>query len=266
MSNCKYSTRRREVWEQMWRRRQARLAIKKMISKAYEKVWDEEHQAYFWYNTKTGESDWSKPKLLGSADIEETPRDVSVAVATGAEPKRVRAKDHAWTDDEAATALQQMWRRRQARKAIYRMCSKKYEKVWDADYQAFFYFNKDTGESEWTRPKLLGDRDLGETPRHESVAVATDAGPTDAPPARRRREEGHAWTDDEAAVALQGMWRRRKARIAIRKMISQEYEKCWDDEYQCFFYFNKATGASEWVKPKMLGDTDLEVAGQQEGV
>ena len=78
--------------------------------------------SYFWYNTETGESSWGKPKLLGKAgDIEPTPRGESIAVATGREPapkaKRARAKDHAWTDEEAATALQGMWRRRHARLA-----------------------------------------------------------------------------------------------------------------------------------------------------
>jgi GH18 family chitinase len=180
-------------------------------------------------------------------------------VATGAEPEhgpRSREKGHEWTDDEAATALQGMWRRRQARIAIRKLISKNYEKVWDEEHQAFYYFNVKTGQSEWARPRLLGAADIGETPRDESVAVATGAEPEHGP---RSREKGHEWTDDEAATALQGMWRRRQARIAIRKMVSKDYEKVWDEDYSAFFYYNKKTGASEWVKPRLLGNTDLDV-------
>ena len=50
-----------------------------------------------------------------------------------------------------------------------------YEKVWDESSGRFFYFNKKTGESIWTKPPLLGYyEDVPLTPRSEALVLAAE--------------------------------------------------------------------------------------------
>ena len=59
---------------------------------------------------------------------------------------------------------------------------------------------------------------------------------------------------------LQGMWRARKARRMLRKLISSSFEKVWDEENQRFYYINKKSGDASWEKPKALGAEDIDVS------
>merc|ERR1712232_683024 len=96
-----------------------------MCTRTYERVWSEEKQMFFFYNKNTGSSSWDKPKILGTNELPETPREES----PGKEPgSRRRSVLHVWTDEEAALALQAMWRKRQARREILKMCTRTYER------------------------------------------------------------------------------------------------------------------------------------------
>lgn len=60
-----------------WRSKKAREEVRRMIGKVYEEVFDEETGRTFFYNRRTGESSWEKPKLLGSAEFQpETLQDI----------------------------------------------------------------------------------------------------------------------------------------------------------------------------------------------
>ena len=61
------------------------------------------------------------------------------------------------------------------------------------------------------------------------------------------------------ADAMQGMWRTREARKMIAQMLQQVFEKVYDPATGECYYYNKRTGNSTWIKPKMLGEADLEV-------
>ena len=94
---------------------------------------------YIDFNSKTGESSWEKPALLGSGDLGVTPRSKSTAVKLGKTPRktpRVKAAD--MTRDEAASKLQSLFRRRAARKQVRKLLSQVYEKTYDADTGAFY--------------------------------------------------------------------------------------------------------------------------------
>lgn len=232
------------VLQGMWRKRVARKCILQMCSKAYEQVWSEEDQAYFFYNKETGVSSWERPMLLKANEtLPNTVRKESHGTITML--KRSRSIGHIWTDEEAALVLQGMWRKRVARKRILQMCSKTYEQVWSEEDQAFFFYNKDTGVSSWDRPVLLKEHET----LPESARTSKDGA---IPMLKRLRSIGHIWTDEEAALVLQGMWRKRVARKLILQMCSKTYEQVWSEEHQAFFFYNTETGTSSWERPLLL--------------
>ena len=231
------------VLQGMWRKRVARKLIMQMCSKTYEQVWSEEHQTFFFYNTLTGTSSWEKPKLLKEHEL--TPN-IAREESHGKLPmlKRLRSIGHIWTDEEAALVLQSMWRKRAARKLIVKMCSAAYEQVWSEEHQAFFFYNKETGESTWEKPRVLGENDMLEGAGESTYGTVHVL--------RRLRSVGHIYSDEEAALVLQCMWRRKVARDRIQKMCSSAYSKVWSERDETYFFYNKITGESSWEKPKLL--------------
>ena len=58
------------------------------------------------------------------------------------------------SEDEAATVIAGLFRRREARKRLLMMASAVYEKAYDESTGCFFYFNTKTQESHWDKPKV----------------------------------------------------------------------------------------------------------------
>lgn len=83
----------------MFRRRVARKRILMMASAVYEKAYDESTGCFFYYNKRTQTSVWDKPKVLGGADIELTPRSkaalaASATASRASSPSAGEGKDH----------------------------------------------------------------------------------------------------------------------------------------------------------------------------
>ena len=205
---------------------------------------------------------WEKPKLLGSDDVDPSPRSRAAAEAFGVKvpPKhmrtpRVLAKD--LTPDQAASMLQGMWRARTARRMLYKLLSKNIEKVWDEENKRFYYVNNKTGVVNWEKPKVLKNNDVDPTPRSRALAEA--AGVEVPPPhPKTPRVRAKDLTPDEAASMLQGMWRARTARRMLYKLLSKNIEKVWDEENKRFYYVNNKTGVVNWEKPKVLKNDDVD--------
>jgi len=53
----------------LFRSRVARKQIQLLAKLTFERIYDEGSGAYFFYNTKTGESSWEKPQLMKDAEI-----------------------------------------------------------------------------------------------------------------------------------------------------------------------------------------------------
>ena len=66
-----------------------------------------------------------------------------------------------------------------------------------------YYVNKQTGESSWEKPRLLGTEGL--------------------------HKKHYEMSESEAATRLQGMYRARKSRRAMRRMIRAVYVKEMDE-------------------------------------
>ena len=58
------------------------------------------------------------------------------------------------------------------------------------------------------------------------------------------------------------IWRARKARRLLRRMITDVYEKKFDENSGTWFYFNRKTGESHWEKPLGLQSDDINVSSR----
>jgi hypothetical protein len=185
-------------------------------------------------------------------------------------------------EEEAALHIQGLWRSRAARKMMVQMMGQVFEKAYDENVGACYYYNKRTGEATWERPKLLGAEDIPETPRSLAAEVKRkEEIETEKKEfeetlgAKRQREEEEAnkrkyerlrllrerggMTEEEAASHIQGLWRTREARRMMSLMMHQVFEKVWDPATGQCYYYNKRTGETSWVKPALLGQDDLPI-------
>ena len=67
-------------------------------------------------------------------------------------------------------------------------------------------------------------------------------------------------TVEEAALHIQGAWRRRIARRRIHEMAKGCYTRHFSQRRQSFYYRNEKTGVSVWEKPKVLGNALVDEA------
>ena len=247
-----------------------------MIADVYEKKFDPSSKTWFYFNKNTGESHWEKPLGLRSEDINISSRTAEVAKKAGMkideknvfirkeEPvvheKRYTAAD--LSTDEAATILQQMYRRKIARRRLNQLASKRYKKCFDPTTKRIFYFNLKTQESLWKIPAAVNEDDLKLTPRSEKLAIEAKA--IVPPKPKTPRFTADTLSDEEAALHIQGIWRARKARKLLRKMIADVYVKKYDHASKKFYYVNKKSGESFWKKPLGLHSEDLVASARTE--
>ena len=118
-------------------------ARKRMRDKArtvYEQVFDAENNRYFFFNKKSGESAWVKPKIFGSESLD---------------PK----------DEWATVQLQKMYRKKMARRHLGDMSKQWFEKSYDPDSKQFYYVRKVDNTTRWEKPMFIAkgdDANLGE--------------------------------------------------------------------------------------------------------
>lgn len=121
------------------------------VANRFRRIWSAEHEKYYYLDLRSGATAWKKPKILGD---------------------RVLMTFDGISKIEAAVRMQRLFRRGRARRVVFELISKRFEKVWDENRRVFFYFNKATGKSSWTKPLLLRDSDIPPTPRSKRAAEA----------------------------------------------------------------------------------------------
>ncbi|CAM9719054.1 unnamed protein product, partial [Laminaria digitata] len=94
-----------------WRRRRAIRTLRALLASAVTKVLDESSGAYYYFNSLTGETSWSKPTLFGSEDVEdylpgfspaggETTRTTDDPFDTGSYGYEQSKEQEAWTQEQ----------------------------------------------------------------------------------------------------------------------------------------------------------------------
>ena len=247
-----------ESCQGLFRRKRARKNLLILLGRRFEKVWDSNSDEFYWWDKKTETSSWARPSLLKEG--EEIPESVEL-------PDKIqesKASRKEWTDEDASVAIQNLFRRRKARKMLLHLVGMRYEKVWDANSNAHYYFDKQMNESSWVRPVLLRDGeeipDVVRLPDEDSKASDEDedAGKEsqdEMPEKEKAAEEGNkkiAYTKDDAALLIQKLFRRKAARKRLLLALGSIFEEVKDKSRNEVYYYNKVTDTSSWERPALL--------------
>jgi hypothetical protein len=171
-----------------WRKHKAKKIFLKLVAESFERVWDPSNGRYFYYSKNTGESRWTRPfaLLLGAhgikdedipealpeADIEaEAEHGVESAFEQGEEKyysNRDQKTLHAinasssssqnvknMTEERAKAIVASFIRIWRARRTLITQVGVVWNRVYDEEYSAYFFFNTVTGESTWYKPKII---------------------------------------------------------------------------------------------------------------
>ena len=125
---------------------------------------------------------------------------------------------------------------------------KVYRKGFDANVKQFYFYNTKTGLSMWHRPRILGKHDLMLSPRTKKLALAHGMKVKNKTP----RWKFFNMDENFAATIIQCAYRCYQARKISIAHAQQVYQKGYDPEADCFFYFNTRTMTSQWHRPSFL--------------
>jgi hypothetical protein len=139
----------------LWRVRSARKRLRKMLRTIYQRFQDPATGAYYYYNTRTQQTVWFKPAVLGDEDV-----DVDPDEEREKEAKRQWRRRHPMTEEEGAKLIQGLFRSRLARRRLHQMLMSVYQKVFDPTTGRYYYFNKQTGKVTWNTPQGLTEDEL----------------------------------------------------------------------------------------------------------
>lgn len=118
----------------LYRSREAWRRLTKTARNVYVKFYDTMSDRFYFYNSRTKVSSWKKPKMLGRFDAKLSER--------SARPN-VLAKD--LDENDAASMLQSLYRKRLAKRRIVRFVESLYVRVKDETTGKYYYFNKSSG-------------------------------------------------------------------------------------------------------------------------
>ena len=254
------------IIQQAFRAKKARHRFYKMITKRWAKKYDTQSKRFFYYNKETKETQWDPPFAdLIVEDIQLSARTSAMAGIPYVVHHTPRFTAASLTPDEAARHIQSVYRAKQSRKMLKKILREVYVKKFSLDAGKYFYYNKNTKESFWEKPVFLGMDDIPVTPRTQAAARnwALDLGiKPEKVKTRTPRFTHKTLSKEEAALHIQGIWRARKARRLLRRMIADVYEKKFDEGSGTWFYFNRKTGESHWEKPLGLQSDDINVSSR----
>lgn len=225
----------------------ARKRMQQLISSVYEKIWDDSTQRFYYHNTQTKQVSWVRPRYVND-DMLATPR-----------TRLKRQHRLGLTESEAAAMVQRAFRRKRGFRTLLTLCRAVYERIYDPDQGVYFYHNTRTKETSWAKPLLLRDCESEVfTPRtrHKKLQSLLN---TSALLNRPRR----VWTETEAAVQLQTVFRSRRARAELDQRLAQTFKKALDPDSQQVYYVNLRTGDVSWTPPALLLKRHAEISSFQ---
>merc|ERR1711871_1515309 len=62
---------------------------------------------------------------------------------------------------------------------------------------------------------------------------------------------------------LQAIYRRKRARDRLMRLLRGAYEKVWDPLKEQYYYHNARTGAVTWEKPAIIKEDDILTDGER---
>ena len=138
----------------------ARKRLREKVLAEIEVVDDEETEFAFFYHVKTEASSWEIPSILTKrlklekSDIL-TPRSRKNLVLKIERREAGRMKKCIMDENKAVTLLQGLYRVAKCKRILREKAKKAIVKVYDADQDAFFYYNKLEKTSSWSKPHCL---------------------------------------------------------------------------------------------------------------
>ncbi|CAM9458356.1 unnamed protein product, partial [Choristocarpus tenellus] len=113
---------------------------------AYERVYDEETDTYFYFNKITNISQWVAPKALHGEKLD--PRTNRWYLVS------FHSVSHPTQEDLAAKKVQAAFRRKLVWRSTLALLNELYEKEYDPETDNWFFVNKVTKETTWDKPLL----------------------------------------------------------------------------------------------------------------
>jgi hypothetical protein len=127
---------------------------------------------FYYYNSVLCTTRWSKPKFLGSLDIEKLAPTYAL--------------------EEAAIMVQGVWRKRQSWKKVLAKLATVWSTVQDETTGQSYYYNYLTGACQWEKPALLGSEELDDYQGKWQEIEEQEAEAAKAAEKNRKREEKKA--------------------------------------------------------------------------
>jgi hypothetical protein len=210
----------------------------RMCRAVYERIYDPEQGMYYYHNTRTKETTWEKPLLLrGAASDVFTPR-----------TRQKKAHEEMLTPERAAQMVQRAYRRRKGFQNLLRLCRSVYERIYDTEQGMYYYHNTRTKETTWEKPLLLrGAESDVFTPRTRQKKLKSLMSAMDGTSSRK----SHQWTEEEAAIRLQGLYRAKKAREELGVRLVQRFKQAVDPGSGQVYYVNLLTQEVSWDPPAL---------------
>lgn len=126
------------ITQKFVRRFIARCRIHRLISARFEKIWDPRRQQFYYYDSVSDTSSWSRPQLLGNHDIKE------VAPT--------------YTRDEASIMIQRQLLRRVSLRRVRMLYPTVILATLDEGSNSYYYYNPRTAFTSWELPKFMGGK------------------------------------------------------------------------------------------------------------
>ena len=302
-----------------WRAKKSRGDLRSQRGKAqaedgevWSEVLDPQSGEYYYYNSETGESSWEKPLDLMTEEEKEQnaklPEWVEVydpssteyyyfnnftGETTWEKPKGYKKPDYTQLkymmapELRAAIMLQCAWRAKKSRGDLRSQRGKAqaedgevWSEVLDPQSGEYYYYNSETGESSWEKPRELmteeeknADDDKAVLPEWLEI---WDSGQStfyyynqfdgtvtwDKPENFKRPNYASMKAlmkpEVRAAVLVQNAWRKKLARRDVRAQRGKmnDSDELWqtinDPATGADYYYNSETGDVQWEKPREL--------------
>jgi hypothetical protein len=127
------------------------------------RVWDAAAGRDFFFDRENETSSWTPPTMLMRMDINKLP-EMELDAHGNTTPrycwpckkiKKRRRKIQVNDIRDAARVVAGLFRCVRARRRVMDAAKQRYARVWDPDYNQYFYSNLVTGDSSWSKPAVL---------------------------------------------------------------------------------------------------------------